>query len=133
MDFLPTDPDKATLLGKIIGAIVGLGTIAMSALGLRNRAKDKAERAIETRDAAIDERIGRHDRSTREQIELLRRDLDKRKEIEGKLFDLVGIDGPIMAGIDRLTEQTGQFQAEVLREFGKRPTRDEVERMVDRG
>ena len=127
-----SDPVEISTWAKILGPIVGFGGLIIGALGLRNRAKDKEERAVEARDKAIDERISRHDLNNKEHIEVVKRALEARRVAEIDIFRQLGAEGPIMKAIGGLTEQTGRFQAEVLREFATRPTRHEVTDLIDR-
>ena len=127
-----SDPVEISTWAKILGPIVGFGTLIMGGLGLRNRARDRAEEAEKARDTAIDERISRHDLNNKEHIEMVKRALEARRVAEIDIFRQLGAEGPIMKAIGGLTEQTGRFQAEVLREFATRPTREEVTDLIDR-
>lgn len=127
----PPDPEQlgiATKIGLIISGLIGS---ALTAIGLRNRAKDKAEALEAARQKAIDDRFDRHHKANEEHVAGLKTLLEHRRQAEVDIFRQLGADGPIMRAIGELTEQTGRFQVEVMRELGERPKRAEVTDLIE--
>lgn len=134
--------EQVGILTRIVAAIVTFCATAWGIFAFRKNRADKAdakreaeasalqEKFDEKADAAeIAERFERHQKANEEQVKLLRADLDKRKEVEAKIFDQVREDNKaVMGAIGKLTDSFGSFAVQVTKELGQRPTREELSR-----
>lgn len=134
MALTPPDPETVGLAAKVAGFFATMGATAFGILKVIDRKIERKAEADTVKDHTSS--IAELYANAREDKTELRSLVEDRSNAINRgitrLEETARMDRQdILAGIQRLADQTGTFQREVFVALGERPTRDQITEMVE--